>query len=137
MVAILNRYSNAATLAPSASATMQMNTRTTAGVDRMKSIHLDFCAFHNGASSVTPHVLDIEIFRALTDLDETLLDVTEGARIKYETLAVNVSPGRYFHMFIKQLNLEDGYSLTVRPRHITGGNSILLTLATKWWEISE
>ncbi len=134
MAVKLGQYDNGATIGAGTSATMQISTRTTAGATRMKNLHLDICAYQ-AASSGNPLIMDLPLFRALTDIDETLLDVTEGARVQYTRVALGQAPGRYIHLFLEKINIEDGYSLTLRPTHIRGTGNIELSIAGKWWEI--
>ncbi len=89
---------------------------------RMKSLHIDFAISPN-ATADRPVIVDFVLHRHHRDLSTADLASTEGTRVKFERVTVGRTTDRYYRMWLKQINLENGYELTcaIVPVLITGG----------------
>ena len=113
----------------------QIQFNTTPGVKRLKSIHLDM-VFSPASSATGPIVVSCGLHRYHEDLASSNLDRAEGTRVKYERLTVGRTTDRYFRMWLEQINLENGYELTlaVVPVDIVSGTPSF-ALGGRWWEL--
>ncbi len=119
----------------SADALTLIQTNLDPGVKRLKSVHVDLCVSPNATASL-PVIVDMSLHRhhnsvALADLDDD-----EGTRLKFERMSVGRTTDRYFRMWLKAINLENGYNLSVivRPADATGGDPTY-GLGIRYWEM--
>lgn len=113
-----------------------IRTNSDAGVVRIKSLHLDM-VFSPASAATGPILVEVGLHRHHENLAQSNLDRQEGTRVKYETLAVGRTTDRYYRMWLKQINLEFGYMLTlaVVPVDITSGTPGF-GLSSKRWELT-
>lgn len=118
-----------------AAATNTIEVNLDAGVIRMKSLHMDM-VFSPDSAATGPVVVDVCLHRHHNDLTSGNLNDDEGAtRVKYERLTVGRGTDRYYRMWLKEINLENGQELTlmIRPIDITLGTPSY-GLGAKWWQ---
>ncbi len=105
------------------------------GVIRMKSVHIDMVFSPLGGASACV-VMDVCLHRHHVDLANADLDDDEGTRVKYERLVVGEDTSRYYRMWLKAINLENGYALTLVSRPIdVGGGSPSFGLGARFWQM--